>query len=207
MKRSLETEAKKAFTMSQPAITNIEDQQPPSGIGIAADNAAIDFMGPARVLQVSGDRVVARRSDGAEVDVRMAMALAYRPVQGDLLLVVGGAEGDFALGVLEGTGQSSLAIAGDLELHAVGGELSLRGDRGLRLQSPEVAVVTDKFKLFADTAVQKVSTLAQSVRDLWTIKTKRAHIAVDDELHQRSKTATVLTEEEMVFNGKTIHIG
>ena len=171
------------------------------------NQAAVDYMGPATVTRVDGPRIVAKRSDGLEVEVELALALPYEPAQGDVLLLVGGREGNYAFGVIHGRGKASFAIEGDIDLHAVGGELRLTGDQGIVMHSPAVEIVSDKMKVFADSAVHKVTSLYQHVRELWSMKAEKAHIAVSDEIHQRSRSATVLTEEVMSFNGKQIHLG
>ena len=172
-----------------------------------ASNEAIDYMGPARVVAVDGPRIVARRSDGHEVDVVMALALAYQPDEGDMVLLVGGRDGHFVIGVLSGSGRTRLAIAGDVDLHAVGGTLNIKGDRGVHIGGPEVEVISDSFKVIAGTAISKVTSLYQHVRELWSMKAQKAHIAVSDDIYQRSKSATVLTEEVITMNGKQIHLG
>lgn len=177
-----------------------------------AQQRAIEFMGPARVLpgeddSPNGHGLLVRRSDGREVPVQLALAFPYRPVANDVLLVVGGPQGHFVIGVVEGHGHARLDIAGNVSLRAVGGELSLQGDQGLQLRGPEVAVVSQKLKIYADTAVQKVNTFYQHVRELWSVKSRSAHVTTTDDYYQRSRNATILTEEVVTMNGKQIHLG
>jgi len=173
---------------------------------------AIDFMGPARVLpgantSPQGTGLLVRRSDGREVTARLALAFPYRPGENDVLLVVGGAQGHFVIGVVEGHGHAQLDIEGNVSLRAVNGELSLQGDRGVNLRGPEVEVVTDKMKIYADAAVQKVNTFYQHVRELWSVKSRSAHVSTTEDYYQRSRNATLLTEEVVTMNGKQIHLG
>ena len=167
----------------------------------------VEYMGPARVVEARPGLVVARRSDGVQVDVTMALAFAYEPCERDVLLLISGSRGNFAIGVLDGKGKANLAIEGDVSLHAVGGRLSLKADRGVELLSPEVTIVSDKMKVIATSAMHKVSSLYQHVRELWSMKADKAHVAVKDDYFQRSKSATVLTEEVVTINGKQIHLG
>lgn len=171
------------------------------------ESAAVDFMGPGRVLSVAGGRVVVRRGDGLEVEVQMALALPYAPREHDVLLLISGSGASYAVGVIHGTGTTSLTVPGDVDVHAVGGTLNLRGDRGVRMHGPAVEVVAERFKVIAERSVQKVTTLYQHVRELWSMKADNAHIAVSNDIHQRSKNATVLTEEVVTMNGKQIHLG
>jgi len=173
---------------------------------------AIEFMGPARVLPGADARpgstgLLVRRSDGREVEVKLALAFPYRPVDNDVLLVVGGPQGHFVIGVVEGHGYAQLDIEGNVSLRAVNGELSLQGDRGVRLRGPEVEVVSQKMKVYADTAVQKVNTFYQHVRELWSVKSRSAHVTTTEDYYQRSRNATLLTEEVVTMNGKQIHLG
>ena len=166
---------------------------------------AISFMGPARVLSVT-DGIVARRSDGREVSVTMALALAYEPVPHDLLLVVGGTSGHFAIGVIDGAGKTSLCTAGDLDLRACG-SVNISADHGVRMHSPEVEIVSDSVKVVAGRAVQKLGALYQHVRELWSVKADSAHLSVSGQFLQRSRSATVLAEEVVTVNGKQIQLG
>lgn len=172
--------------------------------------AAVDFMGPARVLQAEAEGspgLLVRRSDGREVKAQLALAFPYQPADNDILLLVGGAQGHFVIGVIQGQGHARLDIQGNVSLRAVGGELSLEGDRGVRLRGPEVEVVGQKLKVYADAAVQKVNTFYQHVRELWSVKSRSAHVSTTEDYYQRSRNATILTEEVVTMNGKQIHLG
>ncbi|MEM9692088.1 MAG: DUF3540 domain-containing protein [Myxococcota bacterium] len=172
---------------------------------------ALDFMGPARVLPGADTPEqtgwLVRRSDGREVTAKLALAFPYRPVDNDVLLIVGGPQGHFVIGVVEGHGHAQLDIAGDVSLRAVNGELSLQGDRGVHLRGPEVQVVSQKMKIYADAVVQKANTFYQHVRELWSVKSRAAHMTTTEDYFQRSRNATLLTEEIVTINGKQIHLG
>jgi hypothetical protein len=137
----------------------------------------------------------------------LAFALPYEPALGDTLLVIGGATGHYAIGVLAGRGRAAFTIPGDVDLHAVGGKLRLSGDNGVEVAGKGFEVVVDKVKITANEVVHKCSSLYQRVSGLFSAHHKQAHTVVDDESYTRAKRATVLTEETMTINGKQIHLG
>jgi hypothetical protein len=68
--------------------------------------ALAEYLGPASVLRLEGSDVVAELPEGAEVRVALAFAFPYAPAEGDVLLVIGKDEAYYAIGVLQGSGES-----------------------------------------------------------------------------------------------------
>lgn len=166
------------------------------------------FLGPAEVVEVSSPlEVRVRLPDGAAATARPALAFSYAPVPGDLLLVIGNPDGHYAIGVLHGKGKATMAIPGDVEIRAVGGELSLSGDRGVRVEGERVEVRAGKLALLAEAVVETLGSLRQHVRDLWSVRAGEAHTVVDDASFQQSKTATIVTEDDVIINGRAVHLG
>jgi hypothetical protein len=166
------------------------------------------FLGPAEVVEAStpaGVRV--RLPDGAIATARLALAFTYEPRPADVLLVIGNPDGHYVIGVLHGTGKTTMAVAGDVEVRAVGGELVLAGDKGVRVEGAEVSVRAGKLSMLADTLAQKLNTLRQHVTDLVSLRAGKTHTIVDEAVFQQSKRATILTEETVTVNGKAIHLG
>jgi Protein of unknown function (DUF3540) len=168
---------------------------------------ASDYLGPARVLEVSGSAVSVSLSDGRAGRARMALAFPYRPAPGDTLLVVG-REGElYVIGVLEGTGETVLAFPGGVELRAEGGPLRLASDQAVEVRAPEVAIDAGNLRLFAEAAVEKLGTLYRHVRGLYRARSGASETVVDEDAITRARSATILTDESMSINGKQIHLG
>jgi len=176
-------------------------------VGVDAPASPVT-LGPGEVVEASGPIfVTVRLASGETHEARLAMAFTYAPVPGDVALVLGNADGHYVIGVLSGQGKATLAIPGDVELRAVGGRLSLKGDRGVSIDGEEVEVRAGTLRMIAGTLAQKLQTLRQTVTDLWSVRAGEAHSVVDGTVLQQSKSATILTEENVTINGRSIHLG
>ncbi len=124
---------------------------------------ATDYLGPARVTACTstGPRVELR--DGRTVDAELALALPYEPAIGDRLLVIGDGDEHWVIGIIHGSGRTSLELQGDVELSAVGGALKLRGEKGVSIVGPEIEVRATTLRTFAETAFEKMGTVYRRV--------------------------------------------
>ena len=165
-------------------------------------------LGPAEIVEVSGPlAVTVRLASGATHPAALALAFTYAPVPGDIALVIGNPDGHYVIGVLSGQGKATLAIPGDVELRAVGGRLRLTGDKGVSIDGDDVEVRAGALRMIAGTLSQKLHTLRQTVTELWSVRAGEAHTVVDGATLQQSKSATILTEENVTINGRAIHLG
>jgi Protein of unknown function (DUF3540) len=175
--------------------------------GRAAALRVEDYLGPAEVLETTDEGVRARLRGGAVVSASLALALPYAPVIGDLLLLIGKGEEFYAIGILRGSGKTSLRLQGDVDLHAEGGALHLSADKGVRIEAPEVDIETGRLRTVATSVVQKCTSLYQRVSALLSVHAGQSHTVVDEASFSRSKSAAILTEETVTINGKQIHLG
>ena len=89
------------------------------------------FLGPAEVVEVgSPTDVRVRLPDGAIATARLALAFTYEPRPADVLLVIGNPDGHYVIGVLHGTGKTTMAVAGDVEVRVVGTEFNVTSTAG-----------------------------------------------------------------------------
>jgi hypothetical protein len=165
------------------------------------------YLGAAEVTEVEPTAVIVEVPGAGPVRAELAFALPYAPVVGDLLLVIGQEDAHFAIGVLRGSGRTSLSLQGDVDLHAVEGRLRLSGDHGLELRAPELELYAGKLSMVAQTVLQKFSSLCQRVQGLLSVHADETHTLVEGPTFAQSKSATILTEEVVTINGKEIHLG
>lgn len=164
-------------------------------------------LGPATITSVDPVALEARLARGGTVVVRSALAFGYEPAVGDEVLVIGGEEGHFVIGVLASQGRAVLAFPGGLDVRAVGGVLRLAGDEGVSIESPEVAVRAGKLRMVAEAATMRFGSLAKRVRELFSVAAGQTHTVVEGSSFTQSKSATIQTEENVSINGKAIHLG
>ena len=176
---------------------------------IAARQTSVfdDYLGPAEVVE-QGPTAVRVDVAGVTTRAQLALAFAYEPAQGDTVLLVARRGKAYVIGVLEGRGRAKLAIAGDVDLHAVGGTLRLRGDAGIEVEGKCVRIsASDKLRVVAEHAVTSFESLTRRVRGLLSSHAGDKLETVDGARIERSKQATILTEETMAINGREIHLG
>jgi hypothetical protein len=164
-------------------------------------------LGPAEIVRVSPHEVEVRLKNGALARARLAIGYPYDPREGDVVLVIGDAEGCYVIGVLHGTGRSVLELPGDVDLRAVGGVLRLSGDKGVEVDAPDVSIRAGKLQVIAGAAVQRFASLCQRVADLLSVQAGQRHTVIEGSSHEQSKSATILTEEKVTINGKAIYLG
>ncbi|APR75972.1 Hypothetical protein A7982_01319 [Minicystis rosea] len=165
-----------------------------------------EYLGPARVVAVGAITVEIPGIDGP-VAVEPAFVLPYEPAVGDVLLVIGRGAKHYAIGVLHGTGTTTLSLQGNVALHARDGSLSLSGDRGVSIRGPELEIEVGKARVVADAVVQKLNSLYQRVSGLLSVRAAEAHTVVDTTSFTKAKNAAILTEETVTVNGKQVLLG
>lgn len=174
----------------------------------AAKRATVDdYLGPAEVLETGPVRVRVRVGDVA-LDATLALAFPYQPAACDVVLIAAKRGEAYVIGLLQGRGKVALDIPGDVELHAVDGVLSLRGDRGVRVNGPDVEIVAGKkLRVVAESAIEVLGSLTRKVRGLFTSQVGQRLGTVEGASVDVSKSATIVTAETMTINGKKIHLG
>ena len=165
------------------------------------------YLGPARVLTTGAEGVQVELPDGTAAGAILALALPYEPAVGDELLVIGEIGQYYAIGVLRGTGTTSLTVEGNLDLHAVDGTLRLQGDHGVQIESDEVTIQARSLRMHADAVRQKFATLYRHVRGLCSTRAGKSHALTDETAHAQAKRTVILSEETVTVNGRRIQIG
>ena len=164
------------------------------------------FLGPAEVCGDDTTHVVLKLSNGHQVRARIALGYGYRPANGDSVLTIGNDDGYYIIGVLLSQNETTLQFNGDVALHAAG-KLHLRGEEGVTLDGPEVRVRAGKLEMLARQATQRFERLRQRVSDLLSVEAGQSHTVVEGAHYTRAKSATLLTEEKISINGKSIYLG
>lgn len=174
---------------------------------LAAVSAAEVLVGPARVVEAGPSFVLveaAGRAGALRAD--LAFSQPYQPAVGDLLVVIGSAEALYAVGVLRGSGRTTLAVEGDLDI-AASGTVRIAGRQGVALHGEEVAIEAGKLAIAARSAVEVLGSMVQRVTGLFSQQARDVHVQADESVVTRGKNATILTEEDVVVNGKQLWLG
>lgn len=165
------------------------------------------YLGPGRVTSVMPHEVEVQIRAGESVRARMALSIPYEPSVGDVLLVIGRDDEHYVIGVLHGSGRTSLSFQGAVDVRATGGPLTLSSDTSVSILGPEAEIQTGKLRVFATSVVEKLGSLYQRVRGALEVHAGKTHTIVDDASFMTAKNASIVTEETMSINGNEIHLG
>lgn len=164
-------------------------------------------LGPGEVVSVMPHEVEVEIAPGRRVQAQMALSIAYEPCVGDVLLLLGKGDDHYVVGVLRGSGKTSLSFQGAVDVRATGGPLTLSSDVGIVLHGPETEIHAGKLQVFAGSVVEKLGSLYQRVRDALQVHAGKTHTVVDDASFLTARNAAIVTEETMSINGNEIHLG
>jgi len=169
------------------------------------------YLGPATVTRIGAATLEAELPTGERVNPRLALAFPFAPAEGDTLLVIGqgtGAESRyFVIGVIESTGQTALHFRGDVEVRADGGSLELHGEHGVMVHGRQIDIKTKRLEVLADKATEAFGSVMTRVRSLLSVHVGDSDMVVHGEWSNRSKRASVTSQEVVSINGKEVHLG
>tara|TARA_R110002072_G_scaffold36834_1_gene108119 strand:+ start:1330 stop:1914 length:585 start_codon:yes stop_codon:yes gene_type:complete len=167
-----------------------------------------DYLGPGRVLETTPTGgVLVSLEEGSQVEVSLALAFAYQPSPGDSLLVAGRDRGWYAIGVLAGSGSPNLSFEGDVDLHAVGGTLTLSGDEGVEVEGREVTLSADTLRTFAGSLSEKADEAYRWVTGLVTLRAGQSRRVIEGEDYNQSQDSIHLAKGTVKIDGHQIHMG
>jgi hypothetical protein len=139
---------------------------------------------------------------------RLAVPMPYVPSVGDRVLVVGGG-GDrwFVIGVLEQLGDLALRAAGDLVVEA-GGRVVVRGRKGVALETTgELSVRARVFRTVAGSVRERLGEVFRSVRGLLSTRAQQVRDEVEGDHCRRAGRIVDKARGDVRIDGKQIHLG
>jgi len=166
------------------------------------------YLGPAVVTAV-GPGMLTVAFAGQSHAAQPAFALAYRPVVGDVLLVMArsrAGRGVYAVGVLDGRGTTEIAVSGDLALTSHYGRISISAGEGVAIATPQVTVRTQVMEVVATSLVQRVQSALLAVADLLHLTAGRRLEKITGSSMEQAQTRHLLSEKETIINASTVHI-
>jgi hypothetical protein len=175
----------------------------------ALDADALDgrYLGPATVTRTGAATLEARLPSGETIRPKLALAFPFVAAEGDSLLVIGQDARYFVIGVIESTGETQLRFRGNVELRSVDGTVEIEGEHGVELRGPEIDIRTRKLNVVADKATEVFGTVFTRVKELLSVHTGSTDAVVHGQWSNRSKRASITSEEVVSVNGKQVHLG
>jgi hypothetical protein len=163
------------------------------------------YVGPATVLGVEGVRVRLETPD-AYPSARMAMAIAYEAVPGDVVLVMEGTSDWYVVGVLQGRGATNLTVPGDLNLRAPNGAIVLMAGREVRVTAPVFGLVAETVETVAKAIIERCVDVSRRVAGCLHLHAGRVRAQTDESFEVHAKEIHQSAEKDVRIDGEKIHL-
>ena len=162
----------------------------------------------ARALAASSaGRVRAELGDGRVVEATLAFTFPYAPQPGDALLVLATDAGHDAIGLLGGADQARLAFPGEVELRCARGPLQLEASEAIELDAPRVTLAGGHLQTRLGTLRERVDEAYRWVQRQLDVRAERVQRRVSGEDYAQSENATLLAEETLKLDGRSVQLG
>lgn len=159
----------------------------------------------ARVLRAAGQRVLLEFDDEV-VWGELALGYPYEPAVGDRVLAIGQDGSWYVIGVLQGTGKTTLTVPGDLTIRA-GGEIEMNAVRGVRIKSPTVQIMARKLELLAQSVFERFTHATRWVKETFQIRTGRWRARVEGTYDVKAERIVERAEGDVKIDGREINLG
>ena len=144
--------------------------------------------------------------DGELHRARMALAYPYRPVVGDIVLVLGQDDNVYVTGVLDGQGLTRLDFPGDVELRAAG-RMRLDAKQGVELDSERIVLRANRLEMTVTSIRQQAASWVQHVTGTLRTIAKRQQVTVEEQSSLHAKKIVRKAEDDVIIDGRTIKLG
>lgn len=163
-------------------------------------------LGPAWIRRTAGRRVeVELPSETAWAE--MALPYAYQPVVGDSVLAIGQEKQWYVIGVLKGSGVTTLTVPGDLSIQAPHGRIDIQSAKGIRLRSPSVDVVARELALMAETVRERFTEATRWVKGAFHMKAGSIQQVASSTYSVRAERILEKAKEDVKIDGRKIDLG
>jgi hypothetical protein len=163
-------------------------------------------LSPARVVRAEGNRVQLELSDGLTWAV-VALAYPYEVECGDRVLAIGQDEAWYVIGVLHGSGKTSMTVPGDLCLRAPFGAIELIAGDSVKIKSPAVQIMAGKLELLARSVFERFANATRWVTETFQIRSGRLRTRVNGTYDIKAERILERAEGDVKINGRQIKLG
>jgi Protein of unknown function (DUF3540) len=163
-------------------------------------------LSPARVLRVEHHRVQLELS-GSPAWATMALAYPYEPASGDIVLAIGQEGAWYVIGVLHGSGRTSMTVPGDFSIRAPAGAIELTAARGVTIKSPSVQVFAGKLELLARSLFERFDQATRKVVGTLQIRSGRLRTRVGGVYELRAERIVERADGDVKIDGREIKLG
>ncbi len=164
------------------------------------------YLGPARVIGVA-DRKAKLRLHDQEFWADVALAFPYELSVEDVVLTINQDTHWYVIGVLQGTGKTTLTVPGDLALKAPQGSIELEAGKQVSIQGPLVRLNAGRLEIFAKSAWEKFTKVTRWVKEACKVHAGRFLTRTDGEYRLRAGTIKEKAVGDVRIDGTKINLG
>lgn len=167
---------------------------------------AAQFLGAAQVIRVEGTRLLLSMQD-RQAWAASAIGYPYTFQVNDVVLAIGHQDDWYVIGVLQGSGKTSLQVPGDLQLIAPHGSIEMVAARGISMRSPSVRIVAQQLHLAAKRLRERFAQASLCVTEGWQIVAKRLSTRCQQSCRLQAGKIVQQAKGDVKIDGRKIHLG
>jgi hypothetical protein len=164
------------------------------------------YLGPARVLMSAGGRAKLEAA-GAIVWATVAMGAPYEPVMDDVVLAIAQEECWYVIGVISGSGTTTLTAHAGLVIRAPRGGIELDAATAVTVKSPEVTIAAGRIEILARSIFEHFTEATRWIRDAFQIRAGRVRTRIDGDYDLAADRIMAAATGHVKIDGTTIHLG
>ncbi len=145
--------------------------------------------------------------DGETVLARLAMAGGIRPAVGDVAVVISQQDRHYVVGVVSSGAKTVIEVAGDLDLSAPHGSVTLSAGGGVRVAAPTIVLAAHSLRLVAHAVVEEFGRLWCWVREQLDLKAGAMRTDIDQTYRLRAQQILERAEGRVSIDGERIDLG
>ncbi|QDV25614.1 DUF3540 domain-containing protein [Aureliella helgolandensis] len=172
----------------------------------AAQVPMTEFLGAARVVRIDGARLLLMMNE-TQAWASNAIAYPYDFQVDDMVLAIGQKDDWFVIGVLQGSGKTTLHVPGNLQLMAPNGSIEMVASRGVSIRSPTVNIVATQLNLAAKKLNERFEQARLWVKESYEIMTKRMTTRAEGSYRLNADKIVERAKGDVKIDGKKIHLG
>lgn len=164
------------------------------------------FLGPAKVVRVEGARVLLC-VNATQVWARTAVGYPYAFQVDDEVLTIGQHDDWYVIGVLHGSGKTTLQVPGNLQLLAPQGSIEMVAAQGISLRGPRISLTAIDLSLVAKRFNQRFEQAKLWVKGGLEVIAQRMSTRVDKSYRMHAGKIVQRAVGDVKMDGKKIHLG
>jgi hypothetical protein len=163
-------------------------------------------LGQASIVKVDSGRVQLEFPD-ERAWAMVALAYPYFPAIGDRVLAIGQDGSWYVIGVLKGSGKTTLTVPGDLSIQAPFGAMEFTAAHGVKIKSPVVQIVATKLDVVAQAIFERFTHATRWVKETFQIRSGRFRTRVDGTYDVKADRIVERAEGDVKIDGQQIKLG